>query len=121
MSNTPSRSLAVVLDGTPMPDTEARAFWERFSAWMEEHRGDLAGFATSEGLASVHPGVDAGRPILRASRNAAQKPYAAVRSDETATRQGGGSTSRHAGPGKPQGSRGPKPAKRGNQGRKRGT
>lgn len=119
MSNPPPRTLAVLVDGTPMPDAEARAFWERFSAWMEEHRGDLAGFASREGFASVHPGVDAGRPILRASRSASQKPYAAVRDTSPAAGSGGGSPSRHAGHTEPQGGRGPKPAKRENQGRKR--
>lgn len=102
-----------------MPDADARAFWERFSAWMEDHRGDLAGFASSEGFASVHPGVDGGRPILRASRSGSQKPYAAVRDESSTGQAGGGSPARHAGPAEPQGGRGPKPATRGNQGRKR--
>ena len=80
--------LAVYVDGQAMPEAEARVFWQRFSDWMEEHRGDLAGFAAKEGFASVHPGVEDGRPVLHASRSAAQRPYAPVG-------QGGGSESRH--------------------------
>lgn len=74
-----SAGLAVLVDGTPMAEPEARAFWQRFSDWMEEHKGDLAGFAAKEGFASVHPGVDAGRPVLFASTKDAQRPYTAVK------------------------------------------
>jgi hypothetical protein len=70
-----SRTLAVLVDGTPMADAEARAFWERFSDWMEDHPGDLAGFAAKEGFASVHPGVEKGRPVLRVSKSDPQRPY----------------------------------------------
>ena len=72
------RRLAVLVDGAPLPEAEAIALWDRFSHWMEEHRGDLAGFATQEGYASVHPGVDGDRPVLRASKTAGQRPYAPV-------------------------------------------
>jgi hypothetical protein len=75
------KKLGVLVDGTPLPEDEAHALWDRFSLWMEEHRGDLAGFAVQEGFASVHPGVDGDLPVLRASRTAAQKPYAPVRED----------------------------------------
>lgn len=77
MSQGPRR-LAVLVDGAPLPEAEAIALWDRFSAWMEEHRGDLAGFAAQEGYASVHPGVDGDRPVLRASKTAGQRPYAPV-------------------------------------------
>ena len=40
-----SSNLRVLIDGTALPDEEARAVWQRFSDWMEEHRGDLGGFA----------------------------------------------------------------------------
>lgn len=79
--------LSVYVDGEAMPEADARAFWQRFSDWMEEHRGDLAGFAEKEGFASVHPGVEDGRPVLHASRTEAQRPYAPVG-------RGGGSDSR---------------------------
>ncbi len=67
--------LRVLVDGEPLPTEEAIAFWKRFSAWMDEHQGDLAGFAASEGLKSVHPEMHSGAPVLIASRTAAQKPY----------------------------------------------
>lgn len=79
--------LSVIVDGTPMPDAEARAFWERFSAHMEEHKGDLAGFARAEGFASVHPEMRGGAPVLIVSRTAAQRAYA------NAPQRGGGSGS----------------------------
>ena len=95
----PPRRLGVLVDGTPMPEPEALSFWERFSDWMEEHRGDLAGFAAQEGFASVHPGVDGDRPILRLSRTAGQRPYAPVGGDQPAGASGG-SPARHEGRGK---------------------
>jgi hypothetical protein len=82
--------LAVFVDGSAMPEPDARAFWARFSAWMEEHRGDLAGFAANEGFASVHPGVENGLPVLYASRSAGQQPYGPV-----ARGGAGGSDRRH--------------------------
>jgi hypothetical protein len=98
-------TLAVKIDGTALPDDEARAMWERFSAWMEEHRGDLAGFAKQEGFASAHPGVENGKPILLLSRNAAQRPYAPVAQDESSSpRASAGSKGRHDASRSPQGS-----------------
>ena len=70
--------LGVVVDGQPMPPDEAREFWARFSAYMEENKGDLAGFAKREGFASVHPSMKDGAPVLLASRTSAQRPYAPV-------------------------------------------
>jgi hypothetical protein len=69
-------ALRVVIDGEALPDEEARSFWKRFSAWMEEHRADLEGFARAEGLASVRPEMHESGPALVASRTAAQRPYA---------------------------------------------
>lgn len=77
--STPRRRLGVLVDGKPLPEEEAVALWDRFSLWMEEHRGDLAGFAAKEGYASVHPGLDGDKPVLRASKSAAQKPYVPVK------------------------------------------
>jgi hypothetical protein len=68
-------ALKVRIDGAPLGDDEARAFWKRFSNHMEEHKGDLAGFAKSEGLASVRPEMDAGNAVLVGSRTAAQQAY----------------------------------------------
>jgi hypothetical protein len=86
-------ALAVYVDGSPMPEAEARPFWQRFSDWMEERRGDLAGFAAKEGFASVHPGVENGRPVLYVSRSEMQRPYAAVRG--AGPGGAGGSEGRH--------------------------
>ena len=94
------RRLGVLVDGAPMPEAEALSFWERFSDWMEEHRGDLAGFAAKEGFASVHPGVDGDKPVLRASTSAGQRPYAPVRGDPPSGGPGG-SPARHLGSAKP--------------------
>ena len=91
MSQGPRR-LAVLVDGAPLSERDAIALWDRFSAWMEEHRGDLKGFAAQEGFASVHPGVDGDRPVLRASKTAEQRPYAPVSS-------GGGARNDHPGGG----------------------
>lgn len=92
---TPKGRLGVLIDGAPMPEEEARAVWERFSAWMEEHKGDLAGFAAQEGFASVFPGVEDGRPVLRLSRSAPQRPYAPVRAEGGRGGKEGGSPTRH--------------------------
>jgi hypothetical protein len=70
------RPLRVWVDGAPLPEPDARALWKRFSAWMDVHAGDLAGFARSEGFASIHPEIHAGSPALVASHTAAQRPYA---------------------------------------------
>jgi hypothetical protein len=69
-------ALRVLVDGMQLPDEEATAFWKRFSGWMQEHRGDLGGFARAEGLASVHPEMHEGGPVLVASRTVPQRPYA---------------------------------------------
>jgi hypothetical protein len=99
-------SLEVVLDGVPLPGDEARAFWRRFSEWMDERAGDLAGFAKAEGLASVRPELHDGSPVLIASRTAAQVPYAPAAKKNA--RPDGGSKA---------GKAGSKPSKSGGAGR----
>jgi hypothetical protein len=71
-------SLSVVVDGVALPEADAAAMWKRFSAHMEEHKGDLAGFAAREGFASIHPAMEGGKPLLVASRTSPQKPYVSV-------------------------------------------
>jgi hypothetical protein len=71
-------ALRVLVDGTPLAEPESRALWQRFSAWMEQHAGDLGGFAQAEGFASVHPELHDGEPVLVASRSAPQRPYASA-------------------------------------------
>ena len=78
-------SLRVLIDGAPLAEPESRALWQRFSAWMEEHVGDLGGFARAEGFVSVHPELHDGEPVLVASRSAPQQPYATA-----STRRGRG-------------------------------
>jgi hypothetical protein len=68
-------ALRVVVDGSPLPQEEAIEFWKRFSHWMEEHQGDLSGFACAERLASVHPELHREGPVLVASRTKPQRPY----------------------------------------------
>jgi hypothetical protein len=68
-------TLRVLVDGEPLESAEAVAFWKRFSTWMDEHPGDLAGFAKGEGFASVQPEMHDGAPVLVASRSGVQKPY----------------------------------------------
>jgi len=69
-------ALSVVVDGEPMAEADARAFWQRFSDHMEAHQGDLAGFAKAEGFASVKPVMTSRGPELVVSRTGAQTPYA---------------------------------------------
>jgi hypothetical protein len=71
-------ALKVHVDGAPLGDDEARAFWKRFSDYMEDHKGDLAGFATSEGLTSVRPEMHLGDAVLVASRSVPQQAYVAA-------------------------------------------
>ena len=62
-----------------MAPEEARAFWQRFSTHMDEHKGDLAGFAAKEGFASVVPETGKSGARLRVSRSAPQPAYANAR------------------------------------------
>jgi hypothetical protein len=93
-------ALAVKIDGELLSEDDGRALWQRFSAYMEANRGDLAGFAASEGLASIHPAMEGGRAILVGSRSATapQRPYASVRpGGEPSPRSGGGSKTAQVG------------------------
>jgi hypothetical protein len=54
----------VSLAGKLLADDEARALWEAFSAYMDEHRGDFAGFAKLRGYESVRPEYQRGRAVL---------------------------------------------------------
>jgi hypothetical protein len=89
--------LSVTVDGAPLPDDEARAFWARFSAHMEDKRGDLEGFARAEGFTSVHPEVHGGVPALVVSRTAPQKKYETARSAPAARDAAAGSRDVHSG------------------------
>ncbi len=56
--------LAVLLDGKPMPADQARTLWQAFSVHMDEHEGDLTGFAAQKGWSSVKPEYRAGQAVL---------------------------------------------------------
>jgi hypothetical protein len=62
--------LAVLKDGAPLPDDEARTLWTAFSAHMDAHRGDMAGFAKQQGWHSVAPEYRKGQAVLIASTTA---------------------------------------------------
>ena len=56
--------LAVLIDGAPLSDDDARDLWTAFSQHMDEHEGDLAGFAKLRGYASVKPEARKGQAVL---------------------------------------------------------
>lgn len=56
--------LIAVVDGVPLAPEDARKLWERFSAHMEAHQGDFAGFAQREGYQAASVDVVMGRPTL---------------------------------------------------------
>ena len=58
----------VLVDGKALDESDARALWTRFSSHMDEHRGDLAGFAKKEGFVSIRPESRGGKAVLVASR-----------------------------------------------------
>ena len=62
-------------DGIDLPKAEALGVWQKFSAWMEAHPGDLAGFAEEIGTKSVRPTLDARGPVLLISGTEVQQAY----------------------------------------------
>ena len=56
--------LAVLVDGVALPDDEARALWTKFSEHMDQHKGDMAGFAKLCGYARVSPEARNGQAVL---------------------------------------------------------
>ena len=59
-----SAALVVEVDGKALPAPEAEETWRTFSAHMDEHQGDLAGFAKSRGWKSVAPTYRRGSAVL---------------------------------------------------------
>ena len=98
MTSAGQAALAVIVDGQALAEEEARAFWGRFSAYMEANKGDLLGFAKQEGFASVHPEMRAERAVLVASRSAPQRGYANApnRGDPVVQPRSGGPAPIHA-------------------------
>jgi hypothetical protein len=56
--------LVVELDGKPLAAAEAEETWRAFSAHMDEHQGDLLGFAKLRGWKSVAPTYRRGSAVL---------------------------------------------------------
>jgi hypothetical protein len=57
-------SLVALIDGAPLPEDEGKALWKEFSSHMDEHRGDMAGFARKKGWVSVAPEYRQGKAVL---------------------------------------------------------
>ena len=70
--------LAAELDGAPLPEDKAREIWTKFSEHMDEHRGDMAGFAKLHGYARVSPEARRGQAVLviQTTEGAAKAPAA---------------------------------------------
>jgi hypothetical protein len=62
-------------DGKALEPDDARELWAHFSSWMDEHPGDLAGFAAALGVTSVRPALDGGGAVLLVSTTEAQAAY----------------------------------------------
>ena len=85
--------LAAVVAGRPLSADDARVLWERFSAYMERHEGDFAGFAAAEGFASASVAMRDGRPTLTLGDGTAAKPkHAGDAVDGRARDPGSGAT-----------------------------
>ncbi len=84
-------NLAASIDGAPLADDEARDLWTRFSRYMDEHRGDMAGFARESGYVSVTPTFEHGRAplVVRTTEAPPEKPAQRPRGEKPAPRPGG--------------------------------
>ncbi len=98
-------------DGVDLDPADARELWAHFSHWMDEHPGDLAGFASALGVKSVRPALDPRGPVLVVSTTEAQAAYANARSLETPKKREKGSAPKSAPTRKSQGARPASPAK----------
>ncbi|WP_437327178.1 hypothetical protein [Sorangium sp. So ce381] len=97
-------NLAASIDGAPLADEEARDLWTRFSRYMDEHRGDMAGFARENGYVSVTPTFERGRALLvvRTTEAPPEKPAQRPGGEKPAPRRGGEKpTPRRGGSSKP--------------------
>jgi|GEM_PF-4838493 len=61
---TEQSALAALVDGVMLTEDAARDLWKRFSDYMGEHRGDLAGFAKTNGFVEVVPEHRGGKAVL---------------------------------------------------------
>jgi hypothetical protein len=62
--------MVAVIDGVALADAEGEALWKAFSAHMDEHRGDMAGFAKARGFREVKPEYRHGQAVLVITRTA---------------------------------------------------
>ncbi len=60
-------ALVVEIDGKALAPADAEETWRAFSAHMDEHQGDLAGFAKLRGWKSVAPTYRRGSAVLLVS------------------------------------------------------
>ena len=63
--------LVALVDGAPLEEDAGRALWTEFSAYMDEHKGDMAGFAKTKGWQSVAPEYRQGKAVLVVKTGAA--------------------------------------------------
>jgi hypothetical protein len=66
--------LAVRIDGKELSPEEARALWQEFSAHLDEHTLDFAGFAKKKGWTSIKPEHRDGRALLVVDSGQSPKP-----------------------------------------------
>lgn len=78
MSEDGKPRLAVLVDGALLEDDEAREMWTAFSAHMDEHRGDMAGFAKAQGVFEVRPEYRKGQAVLVVSSTEEEAKKAAA-------------------------------------------
>jgi hypothetical protein len=71
MSEGSGSRLLALIDGVALPEEEGKALWREFSAHMDEHRGDMAGFAKKKGWVSVSPEHRGGKAVLLVQTTAA--------------------------------------------------
>jgi hypothetical protein len=56
--------LVALVDNVPLDPEAGRALWTEFSAHMDAHEGDMAGFAKAKGWVSVAPEYRQGKAVL---------------------------------------------------------
>ena len=61
---TEQSTLAALVDGVALPGEQARELWKKFSDYMGEHRGDVAGFAKTAGFVQIAPEYRNGKAVL---------------------------------------------------------
>lgn len=60
----PAGGLVALVDGVALPEGESAALWHAFSEHMDQHQGDMAGFAKARGYVSVRPEYRKGQAVL---------------------------------------------------------